>query len=111
MSKHTTYRGTTIDMDSLSRENEKSSALGNMGVNARGDKLGPGGTVTRTADQLARDNHRVQTSIIQSGLKGEVPESPAVVDQMKQPVKTTAKKPVEKELPSGDIVIEDDTNA
>ena len=109
MSKHTTYRGATIDMDSMRRENEKTPALGNMGVNAKGDKMGRGGTVTKTADQIARENHRVQTSVVRSGLKGPVPDSPAVVEQKQvTPVKATVKKTKETELPSGDIIIEDD---
>jgi hypothetical protein len=110
MSRHTTYRGATIDMDTMRRENEKVPALGNMGVNAKGDQIARGGTITKTADQLARENHRVQSSIIHAGLKGPVPESPAtVIDTPKTPVKpTTIKKTKETELPSGDIIIEDD---
>jgi hypothetical protein len=112
MSKHTSYRGATIDMEAMRRENEKVPALGNMGVNAKGDKLARGGTVAKTADQLARENHRVQSAVIQTGLKGAVPASPAVVEQKQvTPVKATVKKTVEKELPSGDIVIEEDKDA
>lgn len=109
MSRHTTYRGTTIDMDSMRRENEKTPALGNMNVNAKGDSVGRGSTITKTADQLARENHRVQSTITHSGLKGPVPTSPVDIDAPKSvPVKpTVAKKVKETELPSGDIVIED----
>ncbi len=113
MSRHTTYRGTTIDMDSIRRENESSPALGNMGVNAKGDKIGRGATVTKTADQLARENHRIQSSVVQTGLKGAMPESPVTIEQPRQtaPVKATTKKIKEVELPSGDIVVEDDKDA
>jgi len=113
MSRHVTYRGATVDMEAMRRENEKTVALGNMGVNAKGDKL-RGGAVAKTADQIARENHRVQSVITNAGLKGPVPEAPAgvVMDApkseakvTKSPIKTTAKK--EKELPSGDIIIED----
>ena len=112
MSKHTSYRGASIDMDSMRRENEKTPALGNMNVNAKGDQLARGGAVAKTADQLARENHRVQSAVIQTGLKGPLPTSTAVVEQKQvTPVKATAKKVVEKELPSGDIVIEEDKDA
>ena len=112
MSKHTSYRGATIDMEAMRRENEKVPALGNMNVNAKGDKLARGGVIAKTADQLARENHRVQSAVIQTGLKGALPTSPATVEQKQvTPVEATAKKTVEKELPSGDIVIEDDTDA
>lgn len=117
MSRHTSYRGATIDMEALSRENEKTVALGNMGVNARGDKLGQGGVITKTADQIARENHRVQSAIVNTGLKGPVPASPAAVIEQKPkpmatsststPVKPTARKSKEVELPNGDIQIEE----
>jgi hypothetical protein len=109
VSKHTSYRGATIDMDSMRRENEHVPAIGNANVNARGDKLGRAGTVAKTADQIARENHRVQSAVVQTGLKGPVPLTPTVIEQKQAtPVTATAKKTVEKELPSGDIVIEED---
>ena len=109
MSRHTTYRGTTLDMDSIRRENEKVTAIGNMKVNARGDQI-KGGMITKTADQIARENHRVQTAVINSGLKGPPPVSPvAVIDTPKPKAKETVKTK-EVELPSGDIVIEEETS-
>jgi hypothetical protein len=115
MSRHTSYRGVTIDMDTMRRENEKSVALGNMRVNAKGDQIGRNGVIVKTADQIARDNHRTQTAILSTGLKGQLPASPATMEQKKvetkkSPVKATVSKPVEKELPNGDIVMEDPDN-
>lgn len=117
MSRHVTYRGTTIDMESLARENEKVPAIGNMKVNAKGDQINRG-QVTKTADQIARENHRVQSVVVSTGLKGKQPESPATVLENPKPTKVKAETKVEtkstvkeKELPSGDIVIEGDTNA
>jgi len=40
-----TARGKEIDMGKLVQQNELSIAVGNAKVNARGDKLGPGGTI------------------------------------------------------------------
>lgn len=39
MAKHTTALGKTIDMNALATQHEKTRAVGNMGVNARGDLL------------------------------------------------------------------------
>jgi hypothetical protein len=111
MTRHTTYRGATIDMDNMRRDNEKVPALGNMSVNAKGDKLGRGGAVAKTADQLARENHRVQSQVVHTGLKGPLPASPEMPLPTATPVKATAKKTVEKELPNGDISIEEDKDA
>lgn len=113
MSRHVTYRGVTIDMDSIRRENEKVPAIGNMKVNAKGDKI-KGGLVTKTADQIARENHRVTQTIVHAGLKGPMtPDLPQAIVPAKAPVKATVAdvpKTVEKELPNGDIVIESDKN-
>lgn len=117
MSKHVSYRGVTIDMDSMRRENEKVPAVGNMSVNARGDQI-KNGIVTKTADQIARENHRVQSTIVNTGLKGPIPtavttpilEAPVV---KRIPGKATgpAKPLKEVELPSGDIVMKEEDDS
>lgn len=113
MTKHVSYRGITIDMDSMRRENEKSVAVGNMGVNAKGDQI-KGGQVTKTADQIARENHRVQSTIVKTGLKGPIPAAPAIPEALKKvtakPVKPTVKTK-EIEMPNGDIIVGDDTTS
>lgn len=112
MSKHTTYRGLSIDMDSMRRENEKVPALGNMGVNAKGDKVGRNGTVTKTADQIARENHRVQTAVIKTGIKGPAAAPLETTVESKPVAATTSSKTTKKiketELPNGDIQIEEE---
>lgn len=111
MSRHVTYRGVTLDMEALSRENEKVPAIGNMKVNSRGDQIDRG-QITKTADQLARENHRVQSAIVHTGLKGPLPVDTPVLEQPKPTKipKVLEKKTKEVELPSGDIVIEEDND-
>jgi len=111
MSKHVTYRGVTLDMDSIRRENEKVPAIGNMKVNAKGDQI-KGGRVTKTADQIARENHRVQSTVVSTGLKGPIPAAPAVLEAPK-PKKAVTKtvKLKEIELPSGDIVMKEEDDS
>ncbi|WOL22859.1 hypothetical protein [Escherichia phage vB_EcoM_JNE01] len=58
MSKHTTYRGTIIDMDMLKYQNQHQVALGNANLNARGDKIGSGGTVIKTREELIQEKER-----------------------------------------------------
>lgn len=107
MSRHVSYRGSTIDMDSLRRENETVPAMGNMSVNAKGDQINRG-VVTKTADQIARENHRSVSAIVNTGLKGRQPDATGIsMDQPKVAVKATTRKSKETELPSGDIIIED----
>ena len=52
---YTSVRGKEIDMEKLSLRNEKTPAVGNMRVNARGDKLGEGGKIVRTREQVLQD--------------------------------------------------------
>lgn len=111
MSRHVTFRGTTIDMDSIRRENEKVTAIGNMPVNARGDQI-KGGKIIRTADDLARDSHSIKTAIVSTGLKGRMPPEPVKqIAPAPVPAKPVPKKTKEVELPSGDIIMkEEDEN-
>lgn len=113
MSRHITYRGATLDMDTMRRENEKVPAIGNMRVNAKGDQI-KGGKVTKTSDQLARENHRIQSTVVRTGLKGPVPKSQIPVLEAPKPKATKSTKAQkitkEKELPNGDIIIESENN-
>jgi hypothetical protein len=52
---YTSVRGKEIDMEKLSLRNEKTPAVGNVRVNARGDELGPGGKIVRTREQVLQD--------------------------------------------------------
>ena len=45
---YTSMRGKEIDMEKMSMRFEKTPAVGNMKVNARGDEIGEGGKVIRT---------------------------------------------------------------
>jgi hypothetical protein len=98
-------------MDSIRRENEKVPAVGNAQSNAKGDII-KGGRVTQTAEEIARERGRVQSAIINTGLKGPMPAAENIsMDKpkpAKAPVAVPAKKTKEVELPSGDIVIEGD---
>lgn len=52
---YTSVRGKEIDMEKLSLRHEKTPAVGNMRVNARGDEIGPGGKIIRTREQVLQD--------------------------------------------------------
>lgn len=52
---YTSVRGKEIDMEKLTLRHEKTPAVGNMKVNARGDELGDGGRIVRTREQVLAD--------------------------------------------------------
>jgi hypothetical protein len=45
-------QGKTVDLNKLINTNELTPAVGNMQVNARGDKLGPGGKIIQKREEL-----------------------------------------------------------
>lgn len=109
---HKTYRGKMIDLETIRRKNEDTVAVGNMGVNARGDKLGPGGRVIAPVQEAARRHHnRTAVSTETVGIKGDMPADAAGVLEEKPVKKGTKKKVVkETETKSGDIIIEDEND-
>lgn len=58
MAKHTSYRGQSIDIDMMKFQNQHTTALGNANMNARGDKLGAGGTIVKTREELLAERER-----------------------------------------------------
>lgn len=52
---YTSMRGKEVDMEKMSMRFEKTPAVGNMKVNARGDEIGEGGKVVRTREQVLAD--------------------------------------------------------
>lgn len=112
MTTHRSYRGAQIDMSGIVEKNSDTIAIGNAGVNARGDKIGEGGTIIRTAEEIARERNRTITSVKASSLKDEPPKVENInTDALRQtrtkptkPAKTTSS---EKELDNGDIVVDE----
>ena len=52
---YTSVRGKEIDMEKLTLRHEKTPAVGNMKVNARGDELGNGGRIVRKREDVMKD--------------------------------------------------------
>ena len=65
---YTSMRGKEVDMEKMSIRFEKTPAVGNIKVNARGDELGPGGQIVRTREQVLADYYAENPS----ALKDEV---------------------------------------
>ena len=56
-----TMQGKTVDMESLAARNETMPAVGNVRMNARGDELGPGGTIIRKREDIVNDHYNQQS--------------------------------------------------
>lgn len=62
---YTSVRGKQVDMEKLSLVHEKTPAVGNMKVNARGDELGEGGKIIRTREQVLQDYYAQNPNALQ----------------------------------------------
>ena len=54
---YTSMRGKEVDMEKMGLRFEKTPAVGNMKVNARGDEIGQGGKILRTREQVLADHY------------------------------------------------------
>ncbi len=57
MAKYRTALGKVVDMSALSAKNEKTRAVGNMKVNARGDTIDSAGRVIKSATSTVNENY------------------------------------------------------
>ena len=73
-----TMQGKMVDIDKLRSMNENISAVGNMGVNARGDVLGAGGEVVKTKEAVMKEYYEAP--------KGRVQDTPVKKVAMPQPI-------------------------
>lgn len=89
-----TARGKEIDMGRLIQQNELAIAVGNASVNARGDKLGPGGQIIKRREELQTPN-----SIPEQISVRQQPEP--TVPQMAGPVTLPTKKDITDQDPEG----------
>ncbi len=82
-----TARGQILDMASLSARNEKVRAVGNILMNARGDRLNQDGSIRYTAEEIARLSHDIK----------EPPQQTSVSEP--KPIKPTPPQPVAEQKP------------
>lgn len=70
-----TAKGRIINIDDVIAAAPHATAVGNMGVNAQGDEIGPGGEVTKTREQRTRAYYKdhPQSSNRKVSLKGDMP--------------------------------------
>jgi hypothetical protein len=71
---YTSVRGKEIDMEKLSLRHEKTPAVGNARVNARGDELGPGGQIKKTREEImaeyyAKNPNALREEVVTRGNK------------------------------------------
>lgn len=59
-----TANGNSIDMESLKLKNEKTVAVGNMRVNARGDEISPTtGEIVKTREKRMSEYYKIHSTV------------------------------------------------
>lgn len=64
--QYRTRQGQLVDYESLMAQHETAVALGNMNLNARGDRLGRGGTIIQTRDQVVQEYYATARRSVQN---------------------------------------------
>lgn len=113
MSIHRTAMGRAVDMSSLQAKNEKVRAVGNMGVNARGDTIDSAGKVIVPVTNKVNSNYAQtvamssQTSItnkiradIMADMVISTPPAPVEIEKMEL---TAAEQAMEDEFDDDDL--------
>lgn len=97
MKERKSMRGISVDLGKLMAQQERNISIGNTKSNARGDQLGRGGRVVKSADEISREHYNrnnpravKQTSIkLDDDIKKEIEAAQenkeTVVDDWEEP--------------------------
>lgn len=96
-----TAMGKVIDMGALMLENENTRAVGNMGVNARGDLVDGSNTVIDSKPKQVQRQYRKQTSVTLS----DIPTSTRSAKQTQQPVSEDTSDIIEEDVVAPEDII------
>lgn len=94
-----TMQGRMVDIEKLRGANESTQAVGNMNVNARGDVLGPGGTIIKPKEKVMKEYYETPKGRAEDTPRVKVPPQPRQMPTPKPvaakpaPVKTMAPQP------------------
>ena len=86
-------QGRMVDIEKLRSMNENIRAVGNMNVNARGDILGPGGTILKSKEQVIKEYYEAPKGVVadtpvkKMAIPTPIPQSKVVETKVINPVK------------------------
>ena len=84
-----TAQGKIVDMGAIALQNEQVRAVGNMGVNARGDQIDANGNAIKTANERVNRQYQKQTNVQSGPLtkpKAEPVKEKLVADEVVAPL-------------------------
>ena len=89
---HRTARGVTLDLDRLKTINEQTVAVGNAGVNARGD-LVKGTKVIKTREQIARESYNIRGNNVAKDINVNAPIPDVILEPIESFDKPNEEEP------------------
>jgi hypothetical protein len=96
--KYRTAHGKSIDIDKLRLTNERTIAVGNMKVNARGDQLGQGGKIIATRNELMNQQYKLHSPVIGGNYVPPVADVAPDGQSFDPPEDTPVVQPLEQKL-------------
>ena len=91
-------QGRMVDIDKLRAQNENIPAVGNMGVNARGDIIGPGGKIVKPKEAVMKEYYQTPKGAAQDTPVKKSPIVKSAPTPQPQVMNTTVKQVQEKSL-------------
>ena len=88
-----TMQGRMVDIEKLRSMNENIRAVGNMNVNARGDVLGPSGTILKSKEQVIKEYYEAPKGVVadtpvkKMAIPTPIPQNKVVETKVINPVK------------------------
>jgi hypothetical protein len=88
-----TMQGRMVDIEKLRSMNENIRAVGNMNVNARGDILGPGGTISKSKEQVIKEYYEAPKGVVadtpvkRMAIPTPIPQNKVVETKVINPIK------------------------
>jgi len=88
-----TMQGRMVDIEKLRSMNENIRAVGNMNVNARGDILGPSGTILKSKEQVIKEYYEAPKGVVadtpvkRMAIPTPIPQNKVVETKVINPVK------------------------
>lgn len=72
---YTTASGKTVNIDQMRLLNEKTIAVGNMGVNARGDQITSSGDIIKSRNEIMKERRNISPVVRYNGHKSAPQET------------------------------------
>lgn len=89
---HRSFQGKVIDMEKLMQKHELTPAVGNAHMNARGDKLGPGGRIIKTREEVVAEYYEANPRAKVKTAGPKIVEEPKTVAPTPAPAPSKSKK-------------------